>query len=937
MTVSLSGLANKTHGAYCPLAFSADFGDGAEGVATAPGGCDGDTDAACFKIGKDPVTGKCLDPNDPDGPSPYGPSDRGPLSGVLLTNPGSCYAKLGRIEPTLKAMSFFGSGAEFTVNTSKHEDDDGFDYWKVSSISVTKGKGYEDGSDVFITRSVGDTRIVDAKATLSVSLEGAPTSVSVTEPGKYYRESLDATPYVANITVTPCGGGSGAEIKATVETDTSEPAFGQITKLSVTKGGDDYLAWAWRETCHTRLNGESVVLRAKEPTELISLHPIKACFGGGACGRVVPVGEREAPEVCVYGSGKGGSISVTLDQFFASEEDDPWRPSWKIASISAAGGENYPDTEAAIITYQTSKATVVVPAAITLSATDGALTGATIDKAGQFYIEREYDGSETPIKIAEVMSGGSGYAKIGRVQPSIGVDVAPSSKGEGATFTPTLQSKKDTCGVDYWYVESIAVTQTVSEGYADEEPLVFELLGESQEEQGAAAYVVAASDPETEREGVAVDVFVTDGGKYYLEDKSIAPYLPAVTVAVTQIPPSVGSGAKIQAVVEDDPNDPAFGQVVKLKVAEGGSGYSLWGGPKDCTYCGPCGITLTYRGVNKEPEVEYDAILFRAADKLVDCNSPPSTATVLHSSIGGGSVSISRGGEYTETQVCPCEPAEDCPCEDTNCPGGGVPVPNPPGCASNPGDETDKCPPCRGECDECNPCGDPCCVCVEGNCELSECCGPCDEENPCPEGCICCNGVCVEEIPEGECCGPCDEENPCPEGCACVDGECVGGGVCCLPDGACATQYTTREECETCKIDCSQIYEGPDPPPECVEDPDSCFDGGGFWQRYTTDLSSCDECTGADVNSCSPIPPGPANPCGTWHPGKTCEDAPCPCDTDEDCGLLGNCGRCVDGECVGCAEGDICCDGSCASPATAAFLCAMFGPFTCDECPDDPP
>jgi hypothetical protein len=86
------------------------------------------------------------------------------------------------------------------------------------------------------------------------------------------------------------------------------------------------------------------------------------------------------------------------------------------------------------------------------------------------------------------------------------------------------------------------------------------------------------------------------------------------------------------------------------------------------------------------------------------------------------------------------------------------------------------CKKCEGPCDEENPCPEGC-ICCNGVCveEIpeGECCGPCDEENPCPEGCICCNGVCVEEIPEGECCGPCDENEDCEPGCRCLDGECV--------------------------------------------------------------------------------------------------------------------------------------------------------------------
>ena len=764
MTVAFSGLTNKTHGVYCELAFSADFGSGAEGVATSPGGCDENSPACQLPLVPpppgSPPGSPCVppgDPNDPERPT-HEPSDRGPLTGVLLTAPGSCYAKLGRVEPTLKAeVEGPGSGASFTVNTTKkQEDDPEFDYWEVDSITLSCAdcEGYENQSNVRVTWEVGDTRQNAAVAKLNVGINGVPTSVTVTGKGKYYRESKDATPYVAEVTVTPCGGGSGAEITATVNEDPNDEKFGQIDSLDVTTGGDGYLAWQWREVCHDRMN-KSFVLKAKTPTELISGEPIEACYGSGACGRVIPLGDREQPEVCLYGSGTGGSITATLEQFFEEEDDDPWKPQWKIASVSASGGKNYVDGETAQITAH--KATVASAAQVTLSATPivvdpgtgvqsgGSLTGANVVEEGAYYILREYDGSPGPIKEIEVVSKGSGYAKFGRIAPTIKVE-ATGGTGSQPALTTTLASKKDDCKLDYWYVDSVTVSNPGA-GFTSGAAVTFSVDDPGAVEEPAVGVIVANEDEESGPLGAVLSVTVTDGGKYYREDKSAAPYTTPVTVGLTQIPPSSGSGAEFEAVVETDTAKPEFGQIKKIKVTEGGSGYEIWGGPKDCIYCGPCGITLTFRGGNKEPEVEYDAAVFRAEDPLVDCNNPPSTATVLHSIENGGSVAISRGGAYTVDQVCPCEPAQDCPCSDTNCHGGGTPVPNPPGCAKNPADETDTCPPCRGECDQCNPCA-PGCTCINGNCNPCE--GPCDGENPCAPGCVCADGACVPD--SGACC-----------------------------------------------------------------------------------------------------------------------------------------------------------------------------------------
>jgi hypothetical protein len=191
-------------------------------------------------------------------------------------------------------------------------------------------------------------------------------------------------------------------------------------------------------------------------------------------------------------------------------------------------------------------------------------------------------------------------------------------------------------------------------------------------------------------------------------------------------------------------------------------------------------------------------------------------------------------------------------------------------------------------------------------CCAPPCSGPCDEENPCPEGCICCNGECVEEIPEGECCGPCDEENPCPEGCYCCDGVCQSEpceGVCCLPDETCSTDYETQEECEDCRKVCHEVIVLPIDGP-----PDACpagftFQDDYFCERFTfvDDCEDCgqpeeerpfEDCVNFDIDrpltvddvacylgaQCPNLQPGSPlteGPCGTWQPDVSCDPDPC--------------------------------------------------------------
>lgn len=65
----------------------------------------------------------------------------------------------------------------------------------------------------------------------------------------------------------------------------------------------------------------------------------------------------------------------------------------------------------------------------------------------------EEDGG--PISDAPLTNGGSGYAKLGRVAPTLTIT---GGSGEGATFTPTLESVNDDCGVPTWRISSVTAT-----------------------------------------------------------------------------------------------------------------------------------------------------------------------------------------------------------------------------------------------------------------------------------------------------------------------------------------------------------------------------------------------------------------------------------------------------------------------------------------------
>lgn len=219
----------------------------------------------------------------------------------------NAYIYTVRSEPTLSAsVDGTGSGANLSLTLTQNTGYNGRDYWEVTAVTIVDGgsayseydevvvsivdgtsnppvlfSGYvssvdEGGEITGITINYGgqyykDTGVVDVVEVLYGGVyyddDGVPISVTVTDGGKYYREDEEAEPYVADVTVvisqTDPSFGDGAEITAEVDENPSSPTFGEIVALTIVDGGDNYLAWQWRNTkcCGDYYNGMSVVLK----------------------------------------------------------------------------------------------------------------------------------------------------------------------------------------------------------------------------------------------------------------------------------------------------------------------------------------------------------------------------------------------------------------------------------------------------------------------------------------------------------------------------------------------------------------------------------------------------------------------------------------------------------------------------------------------------
>jgi len=140
-----------------------------------------------------------------------------------------------------------------------------------------------------------------------------------------------------------------------------------------------------------------------------------------------------------------------------------------------------------------------------------------------------------PITAATVTHGGSGYARLGRVEPTL----TATGSGDGATLAVTVEASEDDCGIDFWKVSK--VTASGGTGYTDGEQLT-----------------ITVAEGDTAEQDATVTLKTTRSA-------------PTLAVAVNSYG---GSGAAFTVATNPNPGTPATWAAASVTVTEGGSGYA---------------------------------------------------------------------------------------------------------------------------------------------------------------------------------------------------------------------------------------------------------------------------------------------------------------------------------------------------------------------------
>lgn len=603
--------------------------------------------------------------------------------------------------------------------------------WGVDSVTIDDGgTGYTDGDTLSFAVAAGDTIGTAGEATITTDGYGSITGVTVDTPGRYYRlggidsvvvldgghyykDDPAASPYVADLFIHAPNDnplvywGDRAVLSATVDSDITSATWGQVAagSLTIDDGGDGYSINAGLgmlggdsvfQCFNHNANDLEVIFTASNARPLVH-YRIESCFGSGARATVyeddyypinsLPIQHVEPSLAAEPVGGTGGTVTLTLDQ----DTGDDGLPYWYIASATASGGTDYPDDTSVNITSTGDFPCVYFSVApvVTATASSGALTSATITQAGKFWRRKPYDGGATGLPDTAVMvDGGSGYAILGREEPTVAIEAAGG--GTDCTFTPTWTEDADECGRPFYTLASVAVSGGT--GYIDGASLTFTATSGTLVTKPVATLSVS--------DGVPQSVTVASGGKGWHENPALPAIVSDVTVVVEQSPGSSGSGAVVTAVVDDDtshspPPAGSFGSITGLTVTTPGSGYTLLGGPRagtvdgepGCWYVasittpatgdgpaqdyaggwfasgGPCYLDLWFRGHGEkayisEPAGPWPRPGWISVDPVTDCDFASLEFEPYIGTIG--SITLTRGGTYDQCEsgnpVSECSP-----------------------------------------------------------------------------------------------------------------------------------------------------------------------------------------------------------------------------------------------------------------------------------------
>ena len=416
VTVTFEGpQGTKTQGpSLLGLAFSACYGSGAEGTATAPGG---DTD------------------------SDWTPLTTGPISAVALTKAGSGYAQFGREAPTLTLANSSTTPGTVTISLSQHQDDCGIDYWSVASISVAGGEGYVDGDPLTLTAAEGDTVQQEATGIMKASAP-TPTLTASASPGTG-----------ATFTVN---------MKANNEPYNSTPMYGvdSVDVSGSTSGYEDGSAVSFSAGDAVVHRPAVAVIRTIRVEPTISLSVL--AFDGGAGADITPnltktVDDqgRDAWTISTFTINNGGSNYIVGDIVQATVVDGQQTGgdvSLRVGSVNGTGAITSVDREVDYGgRYFKSSGTIERVEVRTIMVGFEPVTG------GRYYLNGVF---------GPVISDGGKYYRVNESLPPYVADVSvsvlqgwPGGGGSGAVITATVND--DAESADFGKIQSV---QRVSGG-----------------------------------------------------------------------------------------------------------------------------------------------------------------------------------------------------------------------------------------------------------------------------------------------------------------------------------------------------------------------------------------------------------------------------------------------------------------------------------------
>lgn len=370
---------------------------------------------------------------------------------VTLQNRGIYYRPTTGDRDLPIVTATVGGGAKLGVGLERIDGEPA--EWRVSYVSVLfPGSGLSTGSSV--TFSTGDrtTQTQAAAATLVADDDGKAVAVTLTQGGKYYRDT-DLPAKVTEPTFT-IPGSPAAVVRGIVDDDFDSDTFGQVIDLEIQNAGN-VTGYREFEIGNATLNGQSRVAVAENSESLISFC-ISSCHGSGA---VLLAMTPRAPALAAGLEGGGQfppGVSVPFEVTVA-EIPGTAPKLWQVSKLEFVGNlwpGGTPGQKIIISTVPGTATTTVTPATAELDNDEAPI----ITNPGAFFRSGgTWDGVPGPLTGVQLgaggqgtPAGGSGYALRGRVEPSLS-----ATAGSSSPMPVSVKPKTDSCGVPFWEIDEI--------------------------------------------------------------------------------------------------------------------------------------------------------------------------------------------------------------------------------------------------------------------------------------------------------------------------------------------------------------------------------------------------------------------------------------------------------------------------------------------------